>query len=167
MVNHYQGQYDVINAVYQQTKFKNMLYIAGKENGYITILRTEAAKDFCFDQDIKITIKDGNFNEFLAYEIAKNDAYKYDAIICASDLMAIGVKRALKEKNLNIPIAGFDGISLMGYVADDILTVKQDFYEISQIAFQKIVNLVTGVEEPSLTFVPYEVTKINRDDLKY
>lgn len=40
--------------------------------------------------------------------------------------MAIGAKHARKLK-IEKPISGYDGISLLGYVGQDILTVYQNF----------------------------------------
>ena len=67
-----------------------------------------------------------------------------DVIVCASDLMAVGAKSAMKQMQINKPICGFDGISLMEYAGHGIYTVNQDFSQISAIAMEELQRLMSG-----------------------
>ena len=69
---------------------------------------------------------------------------KKDAIICASDLMAIGAMKALTDMDIFRPVCGFDGISLMGYAGKQMHTVKQDFRQIAAGAVDEMSRLLAG-----------------------
>ncbi len=69
---------------------------------------------------------------------------KYDVIVCASDLMAIGAMKALTEMDIFRPVCGFDGIILMGYVGKQMNTVHQDFAGISAVAMEELQLLMDG-----------------------
>ena len=70
-----------------------------------------------------------------------------DLIVCASDLMAIGAMNACIDIDIFRPVCGFDGITLMGYVGKQMLTVRQDFYAVSQAAVEEICLLLSGERE--------------------
>lgn len=65
---------------------------------------------------------------------------KFDAICAASDLIAIGAMRALKEHNIAIPeqvaVVGFDDIAIASFTFPPLTTVKQD----TQLAGELLVN---------------------------
>ena len=60
--------------------------------------------------------------------IAKN--IKFNALFAASDLIAIGAIRALKEANINVPkdvaVVGFDNIAIAIYVNPPLTTIEQN-----------------------------------------
>ncbi len=166
MIDHQMAQYNVAKALYEtNSKISKLLYIAGKNNGFVTKLRTEGIKDFCLDNKIELKIISGNFSEATAYKITSENAHKFDAIVCASDLMAIGALRALHDLDIYRPITGFDGIKLMGYVAEDILTVKQDFSLISEFALTELISYLSDEKSPSICYVDYAIQLIKHEDI--
>lgn len=72
------------------------------------------------------------------------------AIICASDLMAIGAVRALKEKGVSVPqdisIIGFDNMEEAVYHDPPLTTVAFSAYEMGKLAAQKMFQIIA--EEP-------------------
>lgn len=62
----------------------------------------------------------------------------FDAVLVASDQMALGTLRALYEMNINVPqqvaVVGFDGIEDSAYFCPPLTTIKQDFTLIGQQA---------------------------------
>ena len=158
MIDHFQGQYDTAEAVVEPGD--KVLYLKGRDDGFVTDMRLDGMKKLAEDKKLKLTIEDGGFSEERAYEIVKGLTETYDAIVCASDLMAIGAKRALPEGS-TVRIAGFDGIRLMGYAADDVLTCRQDFYRIGAEAVKEAEKLSRG-EKGGQGILPYTVTKICR-----
>lgn len=70
------------------------------------------------------------------------------AIMCASDLMAIGLINALTNKGIKVPddisVTGFDDIALARYVTPSITTIKQDFLSIGKNAFTILRQLIKG-----------------------
>ena len=85
-------------------------------------------------------------------------------IVCASDLMAIGAMRALIDMDIFRPVCGFDGISLMGYVGQQMNTVKQDFRKIARTAVQELKLLLDGAEGRGV-LVDYELVRLEYSDV--
>ena len=159
MVDHFQGQYETADQVCEQGD--KVLYLRGKNDGYVTDMRMDGMEQLAKDKDLDLDVKTGNFSEAQAYQIVKDLDKKYDAIVCANDLMAIGARRALPEGS-DVKLAGFDGIRLMEYVADDVITCKQDFYNIGCEAVNAALKLSRG-EKGEQILVPYDITKIRRE----
>ena len=120
-----------------------VLYLKGKEDGYVTDMRLQGMEKLAADKKLQLRVENGEFSETRAYEIVKNLKEPYDAIVCASDLMAIGVKRAL-PRGSKVKVSGFDGIRLMQYVANDVVTCQQDFYEIGSLTVEAAERLRRG-----------------------
>jgi LacI family transcriptional regulator len=158
MVDHARGQYETADRVCAPGD--RVLYLMGKEDGYVTDMRLDGMKKLAADKNLDLHVACGNFSEDQAYEIVKNRKEHYDAIVCANDLMAIGAKRALPADS-GVKLSGFDGIRLMSYVADDVLTCRQDFYQIGSAAVDAAVKLRKGEKGERIT-VPYHITRIHR-----
>ncbi len=78
-------------------------------------------------------IVNANFDTHKAYLVTKALFKKYsniDGIFCASDFMALGALRAIKELDIKVPydvsIFGFDGILLGDYSSPPLSTIKQN-----------------------------------------
>ncbi len=54
----------------------------------------------------------------------------FDALFCASDLIAIGAMRALADRGIRVPqdvaVAGFDDIPIASFTNPSLTTVQQD-----------------------------------------
>lgn len=143
-VNQEEAQYEVAREVLKTDPVKSVLYIKGKENGFVTEPRLQGIKRLCEEKNIDLTVKKGEFSEKMARELTLEYAVDYDMIACASDLMAIGAMKALTEMDIFRPVCGFDGITLMGYVGKHMTTVRQDFYDLSSIAMEELDLLLHG-----------------------
>ena len=77
--------------------------------------------------------------------------------------MAIGAVSALKNGYFPT-VCGFDGITLLGYIDYDILTVRQNFYAVSQSAIEEVDRLLQG-EKPREIIKDYEITTIHYEDV--
>jgi DNA-binding LacI/PurR family transcriptional regulator len=68
------------------------------------------------------------------------------AILCASDLMAIGAIRALKEKGISVPgdmsVVGFDNMEEAAYHEPPLTTVAFSAYEMGKIAASKMFQII-------------------------
>ena len=143
-IDHKKAQYEVAKVLIEETKAKKVLYILGDENSYVTKTRLEGMEELIREKGIELLIKNGEFSETKSREIVIQYGEDVDAIVCASDLMAIGAKSAIKQMQMERPICGFDGISLMRYVGQGIYTIDQDFSEISGIAMEEVQRLLSG-----------------------
>ncbi len=163
-INHEQAQYDVAKRTILEDKCKKILYIEGKIDGYVTEERRNAMIRLGEELDLSIKVCQGEFSEKAAREITLKNAKKYDVIVCASDLMAIGAMHALIEMDIFRPVCGFDGITLMGYVGKQMNTVRQDFYSISSKALEEVKRLMDG-EKGRRVVMPHSIVKMYYKDI--
>ncbi len=158
MVDQFWAQYETADRVCEPGD--RVLYLKGKEDGYVTDMRLAGMRKLAEDKHLDLCVVGGGFSEDQAYNIVRNLDEEFDAIVCASDLMAIGAKRALPEGS-GVKISGFDGIQLMKYVADDVITCQQDFYNIGSMAVEAAEKLLRD-EQGEQIIVPHSVTRIHR-----
>ena len=75
-----------------------------------------------------------------------NVGQKFDAIVAANDMMAIGALQALRSSGVNVPqqvaVAGFDDIPLARYV--DLTTVRVEIAELGARAIARLVAMLDG-----------------------
>ncbi|MBY5033715.1 LacI family transcriptional regulator [Streptococcus gallolyticus] len=96
--------------------------------------------------------------EAFQYICQMEDVANVDAIFAASDLMAIGVLKALRQRNLETSpaVVGFDDMVLASYVTPSLTTVRQDIERMSR---QAVKDLLHQIEEDEVThrILPYEI----------
>ncbi|WP_440912918.1 substrate-binding domain-containing protein, partial [Enterococcus innesii] len=97
-----------------------------------------------------------NYEEEIAYLICKNlleNNQEITALFCASDIMAIGAIRGIKDMGLRVPedisVIGFDDIILASYVTPELTTVAQDMERIGYEAAELLADIITNQAETS------------------
>lgn len=163
-VDNEKAQYDVAKKTITENGSKSVLYIAGKQNAFITAPRLAGMKRLADETGIRLFVRKGEFSELKAREIAFKYAGKRDAIVAASDLMAIGAMNALIEMDIFRPVCGFDGITLMGYVGKQMNTVRQDFYNIASSAVWELRRLFEG-GMGQVVYTRHELVKLYYKDV--
>lgn len=158
------AQYEVAKNFITETKSKKILYISGKKNGYVSDQRMQGMKKLAQESGLSLFTRVGNFSELEARKITMQYAKKKDAIICASDLMAIGAMKALIDMDIFRPVCGFDGIGLMGYAGKQMHTVRQDFQKIAATAVEELSRLMDG-ECGRDIIMPHELIRIQYLDV--
>lgn len=107
-------------------------------------------------------IINGNFSEESGYNITKRligEKNSPTAIFCASDMMAIGAMRAIREAGLkvgdDISIIGFDDLTLLKYVTPGLTTVKQNSDEMGSLAAKSLLEMMENPKYiPTVMEVP-------------
>ncbi len=165
-IDHKEAQKDVARKtiVTNLGSSSRILYISGKENGYVTDIRIEGMKELAKELKLDLLIKNGQFSEYKARQITFDYAKERDIIVCASDLMAIGAMKALIEMDIFRPVCGFDGITLMGYVGKQMNTIRQNFSNISKEAVNEIARLMNGGEGQNIV-LPHEIVRLRYEDI--
>lgn len=163
-VDHEQAQYDVAKKTITDDGCKRILYIAGRKDGYVTEQRLKGMKRLAEELDLSVLVRQGDFSELAARNIALKYAKNKDCVVCASDLMAIGAMNALIDMDIFRPVCGFDGITLMGYVGKQMNTIKQDFYAISSRALVEAKLLLDGGEGHNVV-MPHSIVKMYYKDI--
>ena len=73
---------------------------------------------------------------------------RFDALVCASDLIAIGAMRALHERGLRAPedvaVAGFDDIPMASFANPGLTTVQQDTKTAAALLVETLLALIHG-----------------------
>lgn len=163
-VDHEKGQYAVAKQVIKKAFHKKILYLAGKQNGYVTDQRLAGIQKLCNELNLELEYVFADFSEKKAYNTVLEKGTYFDAIVCASDLMVIGAVQALRKMNIYRTCCGYDGISLMGYAGQNILTCKQNFYQVSMTAILEVERLLKG-ESGRLCLLPFEITAFSYEEI--
>jgi DNA-binding LacI/PurR family transcriptional regulator len=79
------------------------------------------------------------------------------AVVCGSDLMALGAVRAVRERGLRVPedvsVVGSDDSLLIGYTDPPLTTVRQPVAAMSAAAVDALLDAVAGVSSPRAEYV--------------
>lgn len=165
-VDHKQAQKDVARhtIVTNLGDSSKILYISGKTDDYVTDIRIEGMHELAEELNLDLMICNGNFSEYQARQITFEHGKERDIIVCASDLMAIGVMKALIEMDIFRPVCGFDGLTLMGYVGKQMNTIRQNFSNISKEAVKELARLMEGGEGRNV-ILPHEIVRLRYEDI--
>ena len=131
--------------------YKKFAYLSGPTDAFNNNHRYDGFKQALKEAHIEQhQYYQGDFTIHGGYEIGKNilkikDRPKF--IFCANDESAIGLMKALKEANINIPqdiaVAGFDNIYLGEYVTPKLTTIGIDHTEWGRKVAHSLINIVS------------------------
>ena len=80
-----------------------------------------------------------------------------DALVCASDLMAIGAIRALQRRGVRVPddvaVLGWDGIVDGEYVTPSLTTVAPDLPALADATLDALIRRIEGDRTPGQAYV--------------
>jgi DNA-binding LacI/PurR family transcriptional regulator len=109
-------------------------------------------------------IRQSGWNIDEAYETAKillAERHDFTAIVAGSDIMAIGILRALTEEGLRVPddvsLVGFDDVELAQYTNPPLTTIRQDRVAMGRGAVQRLIDLIEGTGEVSPLIIPTQL----------
>lgn len=140
-----------VEHVYEHT-MGEVAFIAGKKTSEISNLRLEGYLRVMDQFNLTIRpewIAHGDFFEDSGYENMKQILKGENvpkAVIAASDMMALGAMRAIKESGLRVPedikVVGCDDVEACRYSEPTLSTVKQDKSELGGLAAKKLNELI-------------------------
>ena len=101
-------------------------------------------------------VRYGNYTESCGLEAADYFAEKgVTAVVCASDLIAIGLINGLKKSGVRVPedisVSGFDNLDVARYFTPSLTTVKQDFISLGEHAFTLLRQAIKGNKTKRVT----------------
>ena len=109
---------------------------------------------------------DSDFTEESGYHAAlklldKN--IEIDGIVAACDLIAIGVIKALKERNIAIPqdisVVGYDDISIARFTTPPLTTVQQDTNLAGELLVETLVDRIKGNQVENKVMAPTVIVR--------
>jgi DNA-binding LacI/PurR family transcriptional regulator len=79
------------------------------------------------------------------------------AVICGSDLMALGAVRALRARGLRVPedvsVVGYDDSSLIAFTDPPLTTVRQSVQAMGAAAVRALLDEISGLPAPRAEYV--------------
>lgn len=161
-----------LDFLFNEQKLKTVGMITGPQSSKAFKERFEAYKDYLESHNIpfdsKITIEAESFGFTSGYnaviKLMKQTALP-EALLVGSDDIALGVLKALQEKNIHVPndiqIIGFDDIAFARHFSPSLTTVRQDREKIAHQAAIELLDLINfpAKEVPVLTKIPVELIK--------
>jgi LacI family transcriptional regulator len=125
--------------------------------GYRAALRSAGSS---IDENL---IVEGDFTEAGGFAtMQKLMPHRPDAVFIASDLMAVGALRALRQAGVRVPddvaLVGFDDAPIATYSDPPLTTVRQPVYELGVTAIKHLLRLLDkDIEGPLRTILPTEL----------
>lgn len=145
--------------------------INGKSSADVSARRRKGYSQALKNSGIQLDeswVYDGGFLKDIAYEQTQrllDEHPDVTAVFCASDLMAIGVIGAIKERGKRVPedisVIGFDDIPLAKYVAGGLTTIRQSFYDIGMEGAEALYQMIVNKKSYEHLYAPYEFIKRN------
>lgn len=142
-------------------------FIGGMRESVISNLRLKGFKDAMnqFDLEIKDEwVQFGDFQEESGYLAMKRMLELEDvpeAVFAASDLMALGALKAVREAGLHVPsdisVVGCDDIPACRYSDPKLTTVKQDKEKIGKLSAYMLNDLIEGKSKLKPVFTDSEL----------
>jgi DNA-binding LacI/PurR family transcriptional regulator len=78
---------------------------------------------------------------------------KFDGIVSASDMLAIGAMRALSIQGINVPddvsVVGYDDIDVASFSSPALTTIRQDVLKAGHLLVTKVMRQLSGHNSPS------------------
>lgn len=113
-----------------------------------------------FDPDLRV---DGDFSQSSGHHAMLRLLDRgVDAVFAASDSMALGALRAIRERGLDVPrdvaLVGFDGFSASQTSVPPLTTIRQPVAETATRAVEVLIDLISGdASAPVSTVLPVEL----------
>lgn len=136
-----------LQAVYNRGHRK-IGYIGIHGGGYVGTGRRSAYTEFCRERNLDSSLAiDTALNVAAGYTAALSllsGTHRPEALVCASDLQALGALQAARELGLNIPrdlsVTGFDNIPAAALSSPALTTVAQDSDAIGKAAIESVLS---------------------------
>lgn len=132
---------------------------AGRDrlDGFLTGLSDRGRS---FDTDLRV---DGDFSEASGYDAMRVLLDRgVDGVFAASDSMALGALRTIRERGLDVPndvaVVGFDGFSASQNSVPPLTTIQQPVADTAARAVEVLTGLISGeLASPTSTVFPVEL----------
>ena len=155
MMDHYSPMKKIVDHLIEHHGYKDIAYIGGKEGHPHSIQRCNAFVDSMNEHNIPVRSKwvyHGNFwydsAEKFADILLKDRKHLPRAIVCANDIMAIGIASMFAENGIRIPedvaITGYDSIEAGRTSPSPLTSADAPFRECGEYCIRRIHNAING-----------------------
>lgn len=147
--------------------YRNIGYIGGLPGAQVTKIREQGFRNTMKEFGLTIHeewFAEGDFFMESGYEAMKKilrSSHHPEAVFAASDLMAFGAMKAVKEHGLKIPediaIVGCDDIDACNYTDPPLTSVRQDKEKIGRLAAYMLRDIIHRQFQPKAVMVEPEL----------
>ncbi len=163
--DNYYGMREVINHLITVHDRRRIAFIRGPANHQEAAERYQAYLDVLKEHDIPIDpelVYQGDFKESGGVKGAKvlldERQVTFDALVAASDNMALGAMKTFQSRGLHVPedvaIAGLNGEDQGLVITPPLTTAPLHFYEQTYQATMMVLSLLQGQEVPLKVILP-------------
>ena len=168
-IDHKKAAYEAVSHLISIGKKDIYLFSMKKDYTYSTLRREgliEAMKDngLEFKRENEILLDELSIKEAQKHMniVLNNREVKNIGIFAVSDVIAIGVIKALNSKNIKIPqeaaVVGFDNIDFSAVIEPSLTTVSQPGYELGVESVKSLMRKITGENNnPEKIILDYEL----------
>lgn len=164
-VDNYHGMYDVITHLVTVHNRRQIAFIRGQAGHQEAIDRYQAYLDVLKENGIPFDVRlvyQGNFKESGGAEGARvlwsENQGKFDALVAASDNMAIGAIKTLQMLGVRIPmdvaVVGLNGEEQGLVINPPLTTALLHFYEQAYQATMMVLSMLDGKDVPPKVVLP-------------
>jgi len=153
---------DNVNAAYNavlhliRVGYKRIAMISGTAGSTVTIDRLRGYRQALLERGRRVEdalVADGDFTEISGYAAMQRLLpSKPDAVFAASDLMAIGAMRAVRDAGLNVPddvaFVGFDDLPMAVMPTPQLTTVRQPVFRFGYRAVEMLIDVIENGNDP-------------------
>ena len=134
-------------------------FLGGDRESIVTRERFSGYLIGLIDADIEFRsdlVRYGNYTEDCGLDAADYFAdLGVTAVVCASDLIAIGLINGFKKRGIRVPddvsVSGFDNLDVARYFTPSLTTVRQDFISLGENAFTLLRQAIKGNKTKRVT----------------
>lgn len=157
-----------IGKYFKNLKYQNIAYLGVPETDIAVGQKRKLGVLKGFGQ--AIPLYETTFKLKDATDAAKQLVDKYDALICATDNIALGVLKAAQQQKVKVPeqlsITGFGGYETTSIVTPMITTIKFPYFETGELAAKSMLDLIDEKEVPLLQEMSFELNEKESVDKK-
>ncbi|MCA0971340.1 LacI family transcriptional regulator [Halobacillus litoralis] len=146
---------------------ENIAMMNGHGQAFVSKERLKGFELGMLEADLPIRsewIVNGEYSESKAQEMGLKLLTAYPevtAVVCASDLMALGVVRAAEQLGRKVPdqlsVTGYDDITLASYVTPALTTVAQDLFRMGYSAADLLLSILHQTSEERVRLIENEL----------
>lgn len=168
-VDNYKAMYGMVEHTIKEHQCKTIWYIGGPENHFEARERMNAYKDCLKEYGLPVLDKNIAIDQFSfpsgqrGFEKLLRENYPEDfpdAVICASDAIALGACAKAEEYGFSVPgnliITGFDNVDQAVYYTPRISTVAKDRQKNGYAAAELFLDLWNGGTPKQTIYTPFE-----------
>jgi PAS domain S-box-containing protein len=168
LVDNYAGMYAAVTHLIEEHGYQHIAFVRGPHGHEEANIRFQAYQDALAHHSLPLDpalVVTGDFlplsGEEATSTLLDERHIHCRAIVAANDLMAFGVLKVLKERQLHVPhdmaVVGFDDADSARYSLPPLTTVRQPISEMGQSIVNVMLSMLSGEEPPRQIKLPTEL----------